>query len=140
MTLAPWPRALRAALPSTLLLMASEAGAAAQGRLGGGEDLSVSLWRILAAILVCSMIALLAALVIRARGGGATLGRLARRLPIRQRALDVVETRRLSPHADISVVRHGGQEYLLLLQSGAAQVLNVAPVPEAAIDEVSLES
>ena len=129
-------RVLAAAPILWLLLAAGEATAAAPGRLGGGEDLSISLWRVLAAILVCTMIALLAALVVRARGGGAKIGLLVRRLPLRPRTIGVVETRRLSPHADISVVQHRGQEYLLLLQAGHAQVLNVETVPEAAAEEV----
>ncbi len=117
-------------LPAAALLLAypAAAGAAARGALGGGSDLSVSLWRIVAAIFVCSLAALLLALLLRAREATGSLAKLVQPLAIRTRAIDVIETRRLSPHADISVVQHNGREYLILLMAGAANILSVAPV------------
>jgi hypothetical protein len=96
-------------------------------RLGGGGDIGVSLGRIVAALLICIIVAVLAALFLRQRAGHQDLARLFTRFDLRTRAIEVVETRRLSPHADICLVRHDGKDYLLLLMAGAAQVLSQAP-------------
>ncbi len=111
--------AAAAVLPSELL--------AATPRLGGGEGLEVSLARIVAALIVCIIVALLAVLLIRQRSGKSDLSALFRRIELRPRVIRVVETRRLSPHADICVVHHGGREYLLLLLAGDARVLSDGP-------------
>jgi hypothetical protein len=96
-------------------------------RLGGGEPLGVSLGRIVTALIICIMIALLAALLIRQRSGKMDLAALFGRMELRPREIQVVETRRLSPHADICLVRHRGEEYLLLLLAGKASVLRQGP-------------
>jgi hypothetical protein len=110
-----------------LLLCTALPAAAASGRLGGGGgDVSVSIWRILAALVICAAVAFAAVLVIRRQGlGGAR--RLLASVPRRVRQIEVVETRRLSPHADISLVRQDGQEYLLLLFAGGSRVLRAGP-------------
>lgn len=104
------------------------APALAGGRLGGGQPLEVSLGRIVAALVICIIIAVLAALLIRQRSGKIDLHALFGRLQSRPRSIEVVETRRLSPHADICVVRHSGREYLLLLLAGNARILSEEPV------------
>jgi hypothetical protein len=118
----------------TFAVLAAAGGAAsadAAGRLGGGAALDVSPWRILAALILCVIIAVLAALMIRQRGGRIALATLLPRLDPGRRAIEVVETRRLSPHADLCVVRHDGREYLLLLLAGDARVLNESAVSSA---------
>lgn len=104
------------------LTVAAAAEAAEPGGLGGGEDLSIPVWRILAAFLLCVALAFAAILVLRRRRPGAPLPSFPR-LPVRARRIEVLETRRLSPHADISLVRENGREYLLLLSAGGGQVL-----------------
>jgi hypothetical protein len=110
-----------------LLPMAARAQNAAQPRLGGGGSLDISLGRIIAALVICIMIAVLAILLIRQRGGRADLTALFTRLQPQARAIEVIETRRLSPHADICLVRHDGRDYLLILQQGSMQVLRDEP-------------
>jgi flagellar biogenesis protein FliO len=107
---------------------AANARAAAPG-LGGGEALGVSLGRVVTALIICLMIAVLAALLIRQRAGKGDLPALMARLNTASREIQVVETRRLSPHADICIVRHDDREYLLLLQSGHGSVLRERPAP-----------
>lgn len=99
--------------------MASAAGR----RLGGGGDVDVSLGRIVVAFVICIIVAVLAILLIRQRGGKIDLTHLFARLEPRARAIQVVETRRLNPHSDICLVRHDDREYLLVLQAGATHVL-----------------
>ena len=112
-------------------LLAAAPALAGGGRLGGGQPLEVSLGRIVAALVICIIVAVLAALLIRQRSGKIDLHALFGRLQARPRAIDVVETRRLSPNADICVVRHSGREYLLLLLAGDARVLSEQPVAQA---------
>ena len=118
---------VRSALAGCALAMIAAPALAAPGRLGGGGDLGVSLGRIVASLIICIFVALLAALLIRQRAGKSDLRAFFARLEPRGRAIHVVETRRLSPHADICLVRSGGQEYLLLLMAGSAQVLREGP-------------
>lgn len=133
MIMRPVPAAI---LCAGAVLLAAAPALAGGGRLGGGQPLEVSLGRIVAALVICIIIAVLAALLIRQRAGNLDLHALFGRLQARPRAIEVVETRRLSPHADICVVRHSGREYLLLLLAGNARILSEEPVAQPAEAEV----
>lgn len=116
------------ALPT--LVMGSPAWARTiPGRLGGGGELDISLGRIIISLVICIVIAALALLLIRQRSGKIDLRAWLSRLEPRADQIRIVETRRLSVHADISVVQHGEREYLLLLQQNNAQVLRDRPLP-----------
>ena len=93
-------------------------------RLGGGGAIDVSLGRIVISLVICVIVAALAILLLRQRSGRIDLATFFQRIEPRTRAIQVVETRRLSPHADICLVRQGGREYLLVLQQGSVQVLS----------------
>lgn len=97
--------------------------AAAAPHLGGGGDVDVSLGRIVIAFAICVIIAALAILFIRQRGGKIDLAHVLARIEPRPRAIEVLETRRLNPNSDICLVRHQEREYLLVLQQGSTQVL-----------------
>lgn len=126
MTLRPLPIA---ALGCAAAAALGAAPALAGGRLGGGEPLDVSLGRIVAALVICLIVAFLAVLLVRQRSGKVDLAAWFSRLEVRKRAIQVVETRRLSPHADICVVHHDEREYLLLLMASDARVLRERPAP-----------
>lgn len=115
------------------MLLAASPAMASAGRLGGGGALNVSLTRIVTALLLCLMLAVLAALLIK-RGGGkvdvAALRQLFTRLPT-QRRIQVVETRRVSQYADVCLVRCDGAEYLILCAQQQQTVLREAPATEA---------
>ena len=115
------------AMPAAFLSMSAAPSWAIAAPLGGGQGPDVSLVRVLAALLFSLIVAAAAILLIRHRGGRVDLAGLFARFESRRRAIHVVETRRLSPHADICVVRHGGSEYLLLLMAGDARVLSERP-------------
>jgi hypothetical protein len=117
------------AAASVYVLTAAPSAMAASPKLGGGDDLGVSLWRVVAALIACLIVALLAILMVRQRGGQMRLPAWAGKLELRPRAIRVVEARRLSPHADICLVQHAGREYLLLLMAGRAQVLRESDAP-----------
>lgn len=107
--------------------VAARAQNAAQPHLGGGGSLDISLGRIIASLVICIIVAVLAILLIRQRSGRGDLSAMFARLQPQVRAIEVVETRRLSPHADICLVRHCGRDYLLVLQQGSMQVLRDEP-------------
>ncbi|MBO9714807.1 hypothetical protein [Sphingomonas sp.] len=120
---------LRACVPILFLLMPMPAFAQ---RLGGGSDLNLSLTRIVMTLLLCLMIAGLAALLLKRSGGRIDLAAL-RRLTAAAapaRRIDVVETRRISQHADVCLFRCDGQEYLVLCAEQHLTVLRDAPVAE----------
>lgn len=119
-------RALMAAVP--FFLIHTPVMAAAGGRLGGGQSLEISLGRIVGALVVSIIVVLLAVLLIKQRGGKIDLSAWLGKVRLRERALDVVEARRVSPHADVCVIRHQGTEYLLLLSAGNSQLLSRVPV------------
>ena len=120
---------IRHCLAGLACLIAQPALAAAPARLGGGGELDISLGRIVLSLIICIIIAVLAILLIRQRSGRIDLRALFARIEPRAAHIRIVETRRLSPHADVSVVEHGGREYLLLLQPTAAQVLRERDIP-----------
>lgn len=105
-------------------LLAASPALAVGPRLGGGQPLEVSLGRIVSALVICIIVAVLAILLVRQRSGKIDLQAFFGRLHVRPRAVEVVETRRLSPNADICVVRHREREYLLLLLAGDARILS----------------
>lgn len=80
--------------------------------------------RLALGLILCSIVALLAALALRRfmRGGGFSIpgAGVFRDLG---RQVSVLETHRLSPHADVCRLASGDTEYLLVVSSGAATVL-----------------
>lgn len=125
-------RILRRTLAGALLAAASASAHANAARLGGGEDLYVSLSRIVVALLIAIVLIVAAAVLIRQHGGKHDLAAVLGRVRLKSRNIDVLEARRLSPHADICLVRHRSREYLLLLGSGHGRVLSCVDVePDA---------
>ena len=112
-----------------LLLLAQPALA---DRLGGGSELGISLTRIVMALLLCLMLAALAVLLLK-RGGGkfdlAALRGLMVRMPAARR-IEVIETRRVSQHADVCMIRCDGREYLILSAAHQQTVLREGDVVE----------
>lgn len=106
---------------------------ASAGRLGGGGSLNISLTRIVLALLLCVMIAGLAALALKRSGGRIDLTmfrRMFASLPS-QRRIEVIETRRVSQYADVCLLRCDGREYLLLCAQHQQTVLREGPVEPA---------
>lgn len=110
--------ALAACLPAGLAARTSAATP-----LGGGGALDISLGRVVLSLVVCVIIAVLAILLVRQRGGRMDIAAAFARIERRPARIRVIETRRLSPHADVSLIAHDGREYLLVLQQGSTLVL-----------------
>jgi len=106
-------------------LLCAPAALAQSGRLGGGGALNLSLTRIVMPLILCLMLAALAAFALKRSGGRIDLKRvrgLIAALPA-QRRIQVIETRRISQYADISLLHCDGREYLILSSQAQQTVL-----------------
>lgn len=103
--------------------------AAAPARLGGGGTLDVSLGRIVSALVFCTLIAVAAALLAK-RGGGRIDWHAPRRWGAARvrRRIDVIESRRISMHADLCLFRCDDEEFVVLSSATGQQVLRRVPV------------
>lgn len=105
-------------------VMMGAAPALASG-LGGGEDLSVPWGRIVLSFLACAALAWGAILLLRRYQAGS--GMLPTRLALPrapERAIAIVETRRVSQHGDACLLRCRGKAYLLLVTPHQVTVLD----------------
>lgn len=120
-------RRASAALALGATLLPGVALAQATAHLGGGgAAVDVSIIRVLASLILCLGIAV--AVIFLMRGRSIRLPTLKGLTVPAAPGVEIIQTRRLSAHADISLVRHGGREYLLLLQAGSAQILRDSDV------------
>jgi len=89
--------------------------AAAQALAGGGGP-DISVFRVIFAFVTAAAAAFGLALFLRARSGHTIVpADLARwvKLPVASRQIEVLETRRISVHADLCLIRNNGSEWLL---------------------------
>ena len=112
------------------LVILSTTPALAQRLGGGGTASDISIGRIVAALVLCVIAAVLAILLLKRGGGRIDLAGLTsfRKLAVARR-IDVIETRRISQHADLCLVRCDGQDYLILTAQGQQSVLREGPAP-----------
>ncbi len=112
-------------------MLASSPALAQAGRLGGGAGgVDVSLTRIVTALILCLMLAALAALLLKRSGGRIDLPALRTlfaRMPAPARRIEVIETRRVSQHAEVCLMRCDGRDYLILCAQQQQTVLRDAP-------------
>lgn len=109
------------------LLSFSPAGAAIAQQLGGAGTPDVSIVRVFLALLICLIVAVFAALLLRQKFRGGSLPLLTK-LGARSNRLHLVESRRIAPQSDLCLVRCDGEEYLLLIAPASVSVLNHHPV------------
>ena len=99
-------------------------------QLGGGSSPEVSIVRLVGALIVCLLLALLAILFLKHRSGGAIAFKLGR-LVSTSSEIEVRETRRLTVQHHLSLVRYSGRDFLLLLSPGNSVVLSERESPTA---------
>lgn len=104
-------------------------------QVGGGSPLSVPIVKLVLGLLVCAFAALIAALALKrfAQGGAALNGdkptlRGLIRAPARR--VRILETHRVSPHADLCCLSYRDREYLIVFSPGAAILLRETAVNE----------
>jgi hypothetical protein len=104
---------------------------------GGGGGVDISLTRIITALLLGTMLAVLAALLIRRAGGRLDLKGLRHlfaKLPSARR-IQVIESRRVSQHVDLCLVRCDGEEFLILASAQQQQIVRATPVANVPREE-----
>jgi hypothetical protein len=100
-------------------------------QLAGGGGAEVSVWRVLAALLVSVAAAAVLAVVLRGR----TMGRSTKpkwlSVLARPGRIELVETRRIASQTELSLVRCDGTEYVILSGQGKVEVLERRALPSA---------
>lgn len=110
------------ALSVTAALNVMITAAATAQTIGRADDDGISVWRVIAAFVLCAMLAVGAALILRARMG--YLPQLGVR---RARRLHLIETLRLGRQVSLSIVACDGEEMLLLSSDQAGQFIRRLP-------------
>lgn len=112
----------------------SSTPALAGSRLAGGGELDLSILRIAMSLLLCLALAAAIILLLKRNGGRISLTGLRNLLsngsPSGQR-IRVIESRRISVHADLCVVRCDDVDYVILSSSQHQHVLRQTPAAEA---------
>jgi hypothetical protein len=117
---------MRARLAAAALLLPLQAGPALAQTLGPGDGDDISLWRVLAALLLCMVLAIAGAFALKARPG---LGRLfSFAVKHGKRRLHLVETLRLNHQIDLCIVDCDGQELLVAASARGAELLGRMPL------------
>ncbi len=113
---------------AVLAVIAANPALAATPRLAGGGALDISLTRIVLALLLCMAAAVAAVLILKGKGGRLDLSgfRAIARVHA-DRRIAVLETRRISAHADACLLRCDGIDYLILSSANQQQVLRETP-------------
>lgn len=103
-------------------------------RLGGGGGLDLSLTRIVISLLLCLALAGSLIVLLKRNGGRLNVGMLrglvAKGLPAEQR-IRVIESRRISAHADLCLIRCDDIEYVVLSSAQQQQLLREQPAIRA---------
>jgi flagellar biogenesis protein FliO len=121
-------RAVLALAPVVLFWALSLQPALAQ-RLGQGADDGISMWRVVAVLILCLGLAVFAAYALRARMGGGGMPFLSGPRPGRRMML--VETLRLSHQIDLCIVNCDGQQMLVAASAQGATLLKELPAPSS---------
>ena len=117
---------------TALLLLAAPQAVLAQN-LGQGASYDPPWWRVIGALLLCIVLAVGAALVLRGKLNGRLLAMLSPNAAPRR--LQVIETTRLTPQADVCLLQFDGEEMLVAVTSQTVILLgskDAAPTPPAA--------
>ncbi len=104
---------------SLAMAFACHASSALSQTLGQGQDIGVSVWRVLAALLLCLGIAVAVILTLRKQSRRIDLKALASGLRARGTAqsprIAIIESRRASSRADVVLLRCDDREFLVMI-------------------------
>jgi len=115
----------RTLLAGAMLVALCAPHAALAQKLGQGGDDGISLWRVMAALLLCLALAVAGALALKARSGGAAwpLRFILPRAGRQARRMQIVESMRLSHQVDLYIVTCDNRDLLIAVNSQGAQIL-----------------
>lgn len=108
--------------------------------LGRGEPVEAPLLRLVLGFALCCVLVIVAALVLKRsmRAGAPASGDLKNWLRLPTRRIDVIESQRLSPNADICLLSYDKNEYLVVVSAAGATVLRETPAPAPTPAEATL--
>jgi hypothetical protein len=115
-------RALAGVLSAALWPMAAQAQS-----LGGAPDFEFPILRLVLGLLLCALVAIVAALMLKRfmhRGSMPRLEKWSDLVRAPARRIRVLETHRVSPHGDVCMLTCGGREYLIVLSPAGATVIH----------------
>jgi uncharacterized membrane protein YraQ (UPF0718 family) len=104
--------------------------------LASGRSFEAPFARLFAGLIVCTLVAFVAALLLKRRlsaGNGLSLFSKAS-VSDTSRRIAVLETRRLSPHADVCRFTSAGREYLVIVAAGVTTLLRDSEIERPAED------
>lgn len=102
--------------------------------LGGGGDYELPLLRLVIGLILCTILAIVAAIALKRfmRGGNLfKLGPAKSFFSVPARKLRVMETQRLSPHADLCLFVCESRQYLVVVSPGGATLLHQGEEPKS---------
>lgn len=108
--------------------------------LGGASDTGVSVLRVVLALVVSIAAAVALALLLRrhaAGGGGRLTWQSLKTSVVTTPRIKVIETRRISTHGDVSLLRCDMTEYLIVSGTGGVKVLRTRNLHDGDSDESS---
>ncbi len=113
------------------VLFAAAPGASALAqKLGQGGDDDISIWRVVAALLLCMVLAVAGAYVLKS---GAVRGLPTFSLAKRARRLQLVESLRIGSQVDLCIVTCDGRELLVASSAHGADLLAHLPLAETIV-------
>lgn len=101
-------------------------GLALAQTLSGGASFEPPLVRLVLGLILCSLLAIVAALALKRVLRGATPAKgakLVRLLGVTPARIEVLESRRIGPQSDVCMLACDGREYLLVVSSAGATLL-----------------
>ncbi len=117
------------ALPLGLFIAPAQVASAQE--LGGARSIDIPIAQIFAGLILCSLAAFAIALLMKRRSGRPLPSfRAMLRVGATQSTRDsimVLETRRVSPHADACRFTSGGREYLVVITANSCTVVSDRP-------------
>jgi hypothetical protein len=124
------PRFQLAATLGAITILVSAPPAWSQ-QLGGAPPVDIPIVQILAGLVLCLFAAFAAALVLKRRSGlkSSAFRRLLGRAVKQDDGIAVLETRRLSPHADACRFTSGNREYVVVVTSSSCTVVSDTELP-----------
>jgi len=97
--------------------------------LGGGSNFELPILRLVLGLLLCVIVAIVAALLLKRfmhAGAAPRLGKWSDLVRAPQRRIKVLETYRLSPHGDVCVFTCERRQYLIVLSPAGATIIRDA--------------
>lgn len=118
---------VRAATGGLALILAHPASALAQ-TLGRAETPAIPVAEVIGALILCLVLAVAAVILLkRLKSGASFTSSIARDANRGRKRLGVLESRRLSVHADLCLIESDGEEFLLVVGASQSMVVRSRP-------------